>query len=127
MRAKLWRSEQSLCGRFEVRGERVRATRTKNGEDVWRDSTVEVFLQHGSTYVNLEMSARGVAFASHMDVASRQSLAIVCDFSGVSIMSTATEFGGEKEQDWELIFEVSWSWYERFFGQLHIAEVTLTI
>ncbi len=60
-------------GRFEVRDEVVRAARTQNGQDVYRDSCVEWFVQPAkcTSYLNLEFNALGVVLGSHVRDAKR--------------------------------------------------------
>jgi len=66
--ARLLHDEKNIHGIFHVRDQYVRCARTNYGDEVWKDSCVEFFIQPkaGEGYFNFEFNCGGALLCSYV-------------------------------------------------------------
>jgi hypothetical protein len=72
-RVRLLHDARTIYGIFSVRDQFIRSVRTQYGEEVWKDSCVECFLEPlpGRGYFNLEMNAGGAHLCNFIEDPAR--------------------------------------------------------
>lgn len=121
--------DKFIRGRFQVRGEIVRATRLENGQEVWKDSCCEWFVQPAGSvaYINFEFNALGRVLAMVIRDPTRTETGFkdyrrfeASDYESIQV-SASLQNGpivGEEATEWSLEFTISLELLTRLLGPL---------